>query len=174
MAVTSARSDRAAELRLVSYDHPDVQTLVAAVQQEYVLRYGGPDETPIDVADFAAPRGRFYVAYVNEQPVAMGGWRPLDAPTPAGLAAPVMEIKRMYVPDEYRHQGHARAMLHTLETSATSAGAAWIVLETGEPQPEAIGLYEAAGYRRVPAFGHYAAAPLSRHLGKRLSFDGRS
>ena len=43
------------ELRAVAYDHPDVAVLVAAVQWEYVLRYGGGDATPVDPAEFVPP-----------------------------------------------------------------------------------------------------------------------
>lgn len=44
-----------------------------------------------------------------------------------------------------------------------------MVLETGTPQADGVGLYRAAGYRDVPAFGYWAEAPFSLHLGKRLA-----
>ena len=34
-----------------------------------------------------------------------------------------------------------------------------MILETGDRQPEAIALYEAAGYERIPNFGHYRDEP---------------
>ncbi len=37
-------------LRAVPYDDPVARDLVARVQQEYVERYGGPDEAPVDTA----------------------------------------------------------------------------------------------------------------------------
>ena len=43
-----------------------------------------------------------------------------------------------------------------------------MVLETGTKQPEAIGLYTAAGYAEVPKFGYYANEPSAVHLGKIL------
>ena len=42
------------ELRSESYDSPTARALTEMVQQEYVERYGGPDETVIDPAEFAA------------------------------------------------------------------------------------------------------------------------
>ena len=45
--------------RDVGYDHPDAQRLIAEVQAEYVQRYGGPDASPVDPLEFAAPQGRF-------------------------------------------------------------------------------------------------------------------
>jgi hypothetical protein len=40
------------DIRVVAYDHPDAAKLIAEVQQEYVVRYGDPDVTPVDPADF--------------------------------------------------------------------------------------------------------------------------
>ena len=37
--------------------HPDAAVLVEQVQEEYVARYGGRDETPIEPTMFEAPRG---------------------------------------------------------------------------------------------------------------------
>ena len=156
----------------MAYLHPDAQQLIADVQLEYVDRYGGPDFTPVDDDDFSPPNGRFVVAYEDGVAVAMGGWRLLDpADHPLQIAGVTAELKRMYVVPGARGRGHARAVLSELERTAHDAGADWLILETGTKQPEAISLYEATGYQDIPAFGHYAAEPLSVHLGKRLSPD---
>lgn len=160
------------DIRPVAYHHPDAQRLIQEVQQEYVIRYGGPDETPVDDAEFSPPLGRFFVLYDDGgAPAAMGGWRMLDADAvavPAGPAPAVAELKRMYVVPARRGRGYARAMLSHLETTATVAGAGWLLLETGTKQPEAVALYTATGYVPVAAFGHYADEPNSIHLGKPL------
>jgi GNAT superfamily N-acetyltransferase len=157
------------DLRQVSYFDADAQWLTAEVQQEYVGRYGGPDDSPVEPDEFSPPNGTFVIAYVNSRPVAMGGWRlPASAGFELELGGIAAELKRMYVRQASRGQGHARALLAHLEKSALAAGAQWMVLETGLKQPEAIALYEAAGYRPIPPFGHYASHPLSVHLGKRL------
>ena len=96
----------------------------------------------------------------------MIGWRLLD--TAVGSARRPAEIKRMYVVPLYRGLGFARALLSHLESSAPRAGADALVLETGEVQPDAIGLYRSAGYVDVPRFGYYACAPKAVHLGKPL------
>ena len=44
-----------------------------------------------------------------------------------------------------------------------------MVLETGTAQPEAMSLYESAGYARIESFGHYKYAPQNRCYGKRLA-----
>jgi ribosomal protein S18 acetylase RimI-like enzyme len=63
----------------------------------------------------------------------------------------------------------ARKVLNHLEATAAAAGADWMVLETGSPQPEAVALYRSSGYQPIPAFGHYATSARSIHLGKRLT-----
>ena len=156
-------------IRDVGYDHSDAQLLIAEVQQEYVRRYGGPDDSPVDPRQFSAPDGTFAVGYLDSEPVAMGGWRRHGDDHPeTAWAQPVVEVKRMYVADAARGRGFARAMLAHLEESARRAGARWLLLETGQRQPEAVQLYRSCGYQPVPPFGHYADAELSIHLGKKL------
>jgi ribosomal protein S18 acetylase RimI-like enzyme len=46
-------------------------------------------------------------------------------------------------------------MLGVIEESARSAGRKRVILETGDQQPEAIALYESAGYERIEDFGFY-------------------
>lgn len=149
------------ELRDEPYDGPSAQELIDAVQQEYVVRYGSPDTTPVDPAEFAPPDGRFVVGYLDTDAVAMGGVRRIDQGT--------VEIKRMYVIPEQRGRGLSRVVLAHLETLARELGATRILLETGQKQPEAMRLYETAGYERVEGFGHYRCEPDSVSYGKTLT-----
>jgi GNAT superfamily N-acetyltransferase len=154
-------------MQLVRYDDERVQGLVEQVQQEYVERYGNQDASAVDTDDFAPPGGGFVLALRDEQPVGMGGWRVRADVQDLGarLAA---EVKRMYVVPPARRTGLARLILRTLEDAAREAGCDLLVMETGLKQPEAIALYESAGYVRVTGFGYYKAAPLSRYYGRRL------
>ncbi len=144
---------------MTAYDHPDAVALIAEVQQEYVMRYGEEDRTPVDPAQFAPPLGLFLVAYVDDVPAACGGWRA------DGTDA---ELKRMYVTQAHRGRGLARAVLAELERTAMEAGFTRMILESGSRQPEALALYASAGYTDVPSFGYYADAEESVHLGKSL------
>lgn len=155
-------------LRLVpvGFGHADATALVAEVQREYVARYGGPDETPLDPAMFEPPSGSFFVGYVDGEPVATGAWRRRDVEALGSRAA--AEVKRMYVRPSARGHGHARRVLAHLEATARAAGAEVMVLETGTEQPEALALYASAGYDPVAGFGHYRDHPKSRYLGRRL------
>jgi GNAT superfamily N-acetyltransferase len=151
------------EIRDSTYDGPDARALIEQVQSEYVVRYGGPDSTPVEPDEFAPPGGRFLVGYLDGRPVAMGGLR-----RHVGPAEPTVEIKRMYVAPGLRGRGLARALLAALEDAARSAGATRVILETGQRQPEAIRLYESSGYERIEGFGHYRCAPLSISYAKPL------
>jgi len=150
----------------VGYGHPDAMRLIDEVQAEYVVRYGGPDETPLDPLMFEPPSGSFFVGYVDGRAVATGAWR--RATVEALGTSHTAEIKRMYVAPSGRGRGLARLMLAHLEADAHAHGAEAMVLETGTRQPEAIALYESSGYVEVPAFGHYKDEPISRCYGRRL------
>jgi len=147
--------------------HPDAALLVEEVQGEYVARYGGRDETPIDPTYFEEPHGAFFVGYLDDRPVATGAWRRRTDVEVDGSSRSA-EVKRMYVVPRARGLGLARAMLAHLEDTARAAGAEAMVLETGLRQPEAIALYESSGYRPIAGFGYYKDAPLSRCLARSL------
>jgi GNAT superfamily N-acetyltransferase len=151
----------------VPITHPDAARLVDEVQQEYVERYGGPDETPLEPAYFEAPQGAFFVGYLDGVPVATGAWR-LRQDLVVDGSDRTAEIKRMYVVKAARGRGLARAMLAHLEETAHGAGAEVMVLETGAAQPEAIALYESSGYQRITPFGFYKDSPLVRCFARRL------
>lgn len=76
------------------------------------------------------------------------------------------EIKRMYVVPEMRRQGVARHLLQHLETATASAGRTAVRLETSTAQPEAIALYEGAGFGRIDAFPPYEPDPRSVFMEK--------
>jgi len=151
----------------VPITHPDAAALVEEVQQEYVVRYGGRDETPLEPGYFEPPQGAFFVGYLGGRPVATGAWRRRHDVVVDGLDE-TAEIKRMYVAPPARGRGLARAMLAHLEETARAAGARVMVLETGVAQPEAIALYESSGYTLIPGFGHYRDSPLNRCFARRL------
>ena len=152
----------------VPFADPRVQRLVEEVQAHYVVIYGGRDDSPVDPTEFEPPLGLFALGNVDEQEVAMGGWRHRADLTELFDGARVAEIKRMYVAPLGRRQGHARRVLTFLEDTAREAGADVLVLETGLMQPDAIALYEASGYEPTVRFGHYADSDLSRYFAKPL------
>ena len=154
------RDGRPVGLRAVPYEDPVARELVARVQAEYTERYGGPDAAVVDPREFLPPVGLFLVAEVGGVPAGCGAWR-VHRPG-------VVELKRMYVDPGFRRAGLARLLLTALEAGAARAGHRAAVLNSGDRQPEALALYERAGYRPVPGYGVYADAPGAVFLGKEL------
>ena len=140
--------------------------MVAEVQAEYVVRYGGPDAAAVEGDEFDPPGGLFLVGLLDGVPAAMGGWRRRDATS--------AEIKRMYVTPHARRRGLARRILAELERTAADAGITDLVLNTGPGQPEAIAMYEQAGYRPISGFGHYADHADALFYGRSLVVHDRS
>jgi GNAT superfamily N-acetyltransferase len=157
------RDGRVVRLTAVPYEDPVAHALVARVQAEYTVRYGGPDAAAVDPAEFRPPGGLFLVAEVDGVPAGCGAWR-VHGPG-------VVEVKRMYVEPGFRRLGLAGLVLGALESSAAAAGHGSVVLNSGDRQPEALAFYERAGYARVPGYGVYADAPGAVFLGKDLADD---
>ncbi len=166
-------------IRRVPITHPDAERLVAEVQAEYVVRYGGPDNTPLEPGIFDAPSGAFFVVYDpvgdgssgqpgTPVPVATGAWRRRRDVEAFGTTD-AAEVKRMFVSPGHRRRGLGRVVLDHLETTARDAGVAVMILETGDAQPEAMALYESSGYTAIPGFGHYAWSPQNRCYAKPLA-----
>jgi GNAT superfamily N-acetyltransferase len=143
-------------LRPVPYDDPDVTRLVGQMGAELSARYGDGGLSPAAAHEFDAP-GAFLLADVDGTPVGCGGLRPRGAVEG--------EVKRMYVAPSARGRGVARALLAALVAHARAQGMTRLLLETGTEQPEAVALYESAGWVPVPPFGHYADDPRTRCYG---------
>jgi len=88
------------------------------------------------------------VAYQNDLPVGCGAIKAYEEK--------VMEVKRMFVPEEQRGRGIASLVLQALEKWAKELGYTKCILETGEKQPEAIALYKKNHYRQIRNYGQYA------------------
>jgi GNAT superfamily N-acetyltransferase len=148
------------ELAAGRIDDPDAAVLVAALLEDLAERYGGRDAFHPDPRSLAPPDGVFVLARLDGVPVGCGGFR--------RFADGVAEIKRMYVAPEARRGGVATAVLEDLETRARALGYRSIRLETGTNQPEAMALYQRAGYQAMLPYGHYRDSPMSRCFEKDL------
>jgi GNAT superfamily N-acetyltransferase len=134
---------------------PDAVRLIARLSAELARRYDDSDDGTGDFrpGDVTGPRSGFLVARWAGEAVGCGAYRPLDED--------VAEVKRMYVEPDFRGRGISRRILAELEAAARQAGYQAIRLETGIMQPEAIRLYETAGYRRIGNYGYYKDDPRS-------------
>ena len=120
-----------------------------AIQAQYAKFNQMKDESP-------------FVLALDESgaPIGCGSFRPYD-----DTAA---EVKRMFVAEDARRRGVARAVLDELETWAREQGFTATILETGPLQREAIALYERCGYARCDAFGPYVGMAASVCMRKAL------
>ena len=152
----SDQPGRMATLTVTAMDprHPDVQPLLDALSNELHLMYadrGVDGRGAVNLSDLVVAGAAFLVARRGERLIGCGALRPIEL----GSAA-TAEIKRMFVTPAERGRGVARAILSALEQRAVEFGYRRLVLETGDRQPEAVGLYEHAGYRRCACYGQYA------------------
>lgn len=155
--------------------HPDAITLNEQVQAYYRQVYGGGDPTLVTPEQFEPPHGLYVVGYDGDgRPVASGAWRAVDTdPYGSGvLRDGDAELKRMYVVPDVRGRGHARTVLAELERTASAAGRARVVLETGDAQPDAIALYLSSGYAAIGRFGPHRTDERSRCFAKPLPAGG--
>jgi len=134
--------------------------LISALDRDLGVRYPGLPIHGIDAANFREAGGVFLIGRDGDVAVACGALRPMEEGA--------VEVKRMYVRDSHRGRGIGRAMLSALEEIAAGRGYRTIRLETGGGQPEAIALYESAGYQPIPCYGAHSSDPRSRCFEKRL------
>ncbi|MEN6636048.1 MAG: GNAT family N-acetyltransferase [Clostridiaceae bacterium] len=84
------------------------------------------------------------------------------------FSADTVEMKRIFVQRAFRGKRLARALMAELEAWAHEVGYTFAVLETGVLQPEAIRLYEAAGYTCIPNYPPYVGVKESVCYRKKL------
>lgn len=78
------------------------------------------------------------------------------------------EVKRMFVLKSKRGTGLGLLILRRIEVAARDERLTCLRLETGPKQPEAVKLYEKAGFRRRGPFGEYTESPYSVFMEKVL------
>ena len=94
--------------------------------------------------DYAPPRGRLLLAWVDGRLAGCGALRPLG-----GDAA---ELKRMWVRPSFRGLGLGRAVAEALLVEARAQGYAQVRLDTLPSMTEAQALYRSLGFREVPPY----------------------
>ena len=128
----------------------EVEELITELNDILAQSYSADQRHGLSLDELFEPHVRFFLARLAGEAVACGGVAIFD-----GYA----EVKRMYTRPAVRGRGLAKALLRRIEEEARAAGVPVLRLETGVHQPEAIGLYEATGFRSCGPFGPYAAMP---------------
>lgn len=150
-------------------DSPDALALIAALDTHLNALYNPENRHGLSVAALLDPAITFLVARWDGIPVGCGGVLLVPGD---GSDVAYAELKRMYVDPQWRRRGVAQALLRELERVALVQGFTIVRLETGIYQPEAIHLYEHAGFTRCPAFGKYKEDGVSLCYEKHLTSTG--
>jgi GNAT superfamily N-acetyltransferase len=148
-------------IKRTSASDPDFKALVLQLDADLVDRHGEHREF---YARFNSTESIKYVvvAYSGGAPAGCGSIKEYDQGT--------MEIKRIFVKDEYRRRGIALMILQELEKWSRELSCSRCILETGLQQPEAIGLYRKCGYVLIPNYDQYAGFDNSVCFEKILSW----
>jgi putative acetyltransferase len=126
----------------------EVRDLIDELDRPLAREYPPEQRHGLPLDAIFQPHVRFFIARLDGVAVGCGG---------VALFATFGEVKRMYVRDNARGRGIARALLSRIELETKNSGLDVLRLETGEGQLAAIRLYERAGFRGCDAFGHYAS-----------------
>lgn len=140
-------------------DTAEARALLQASEDAMNALYPAEANYMLDVAGLMAPEITFLVARVDGEAVGCCALARRD-----GWA----EIKRLFVAPQARGRGLSRRLMERLEATALADGIAVMRLETGDRQPEALGLYRSMGYRERGAFADYPEVPPSLFFEKRL------
>lgn len=154
------RRAEAAQLALEQPDSADAAGLVGELEAHLASLYPAESRHGYSVEKLLREGVAFYVARLGGEPAGCGGVQIFDAE--------YAELKRMYVRPRWRRLGLGRQILERLAAHARDKGVRLLRLETGIHQAEAIGLYEAFGFRRRAPFGAYREDPLSLFYEKSL------
>jgi putative acetyltransferase len=152
---------RAVSIAAVDPRIPEVMAMIHELDRYMGGLYPAESNHLMDIGALLQPNVRFFAAQVD------GAYCACGAILLHGRD--YAEVKRVYVMSRARGVGLGRRMLDTLEDATRHEGLRLMRLETGISQPEALGLFEAAGFRRCAAFGEYPPNdPYSVFMEKRL------
>lgn len=101
-----------------------------------------------------------FVAYENGLPIGCAAFKLYEE----GVA----EVKRVFVRKDYRGRGLSKLLMEQVEKKAKDQGYKGLILETGKPLTEAIGLYKGLGYKVISNYGQYKNMPLSVCMSKNI------
>jgi ribosomal protein S18 acetylase RimI-like enzyme len=147
----------------IASERPDSalsQELIAELEAYLVPMYPAESRHGYSVEKLLREGVAFFVIRDGGAPAGCGGVQLVDVE--------YGEVKRMYVRPAFRGLGLGRRLLDHLAAHVRGHGLSRLRLETGIHQQEAIRLYEAYGFRRIPPFGPYREDPLSRYYEKVL------
>ena len=156
---------RGIDVELTNSVTDELRELIAELDRTLAQDYAPEQRHGLTLEGIFAPHVRFFIARRDGAALGCGGVALCD-----GFA----EVKRMYVRENARGLGVARALLGRIERETQASGRNVLRLETGDRQTAAMRLYERAGFRACGPFGDYTtmapqAIATSVFLEKRLA-----
>ncbi|MFC9647370.1 MULTISPECIES: GNAT family N-acetyltransferase [unclassified Streptomyces] len=124
-----------------SVSDPLTQPMLRELGHEYSTRYGKDAHGELaryPAEEFDPPHGILLLLLEHGEPISGGAFRRYDDTT--------AELKRIWTHSAHRRRGLAKRVVAELERVARVRGYGRVYLTTGPRQPEARGLYLAAGY----------------------------
>lgn len=98
------------------------------------------------------------VVYDEDKPIGGGAIRKYDDET--------VELKRVFVHNEYQGQGIGSRLVSLLIEWAAQLGYRRMILETGELLSESCAVYKKLGFKVIPNYGPYVDMPESLCMGR--------
>jgi putative acetyltransferase len=127
---------------------PEVQRLIRELDAMFEALYPAESNHLLDIETLAGEDTRFFVVRLKGGALGCGAlW----------LHRQYGEVKRVYVRPEARGHKIGHLIMRRLEEEARMLALPLLRLETGIHQPEALGLFAAAGFAQCGAFGNYPA-----------------
>jgi len=147
-------------LKRANSTDPDFRTLITLLDDELNERYGELMQSTYDRYNHIIDINTVVIAYSNGMPAGCGCFKKYSD-TDA-------EIKRMFVKSAKRGRGIAYKILSELELWAKEHGFTHTILETGDKQHEAVGLYQKIGYAITENYSQYSDLATSICMRKEL------
>jgi putative acetyltransferase len=149
------------EIAIEDPEQSEIAALLESSDAYMATLYPAESNHMLDIASLKRSEVTFIVARVDGRALGCGavvnsgeGWA---------------EVKRMFVSPAARGQKLGRRLLEKIETIAVAHGATLLRLETGVKQPEALSLYQSAGFIEIGPFGKYSADPHSMFMEKPIA-----
>jgi putative acetyltransferase len=126
---------------------PKARKLVEELDALLISLYPMESNHLVAIDRLAEPDTRFFIAETDGTALGCGAIML--------VGKSYAEVKRVYVAPAGRGLGLAKRLIARLEEETLRNGLRLLRLETGRYQPEALGLFEAMGFKLCGSFGDY-------------------
>lgn len=127
-------------------DNKDFRVLIKKLDKD-LNRINGNSQSDYDKYNTIDFLDTVVIYYIDKQAVGCGAYIELKKDT--------VEIKRVFISNEFRGRGLSKIIISELEKWAKEKGYFNVVLETGIKQEAALSLYEKSGYKKIDNYGPY-------------------